>query len=307
MNDICIDILMSTYNGEKYIKNQIFSLQQQTHTNWKLYIRDDGSRDNTVKIINKFLNDERIHIITDNLGNLGVAKSFFSLLKYSTSDWVIFCDQDDIWFEKKLEILLTEGKKNLDPTLPSLVYCDASLYDDKQGVVVRNSIQRLNALSLKEFLFLNSGYQGSSVLFNRKLADFAKEYKRDFFMHDDIISLIAFTFGNVYFVQKSLMLYRQHDKNVTGNLVLNKINIIKQFFNTTSPVLSKKHYLEKKEFFSAFSHKLPKYEKELYSAYLKYPECSFFQRIMIILKYDFSLGGLRIPLLLKSILRKPLL
>jgi len=103
-----IDILMATYNGEKYIENQILSLQQQTHKNWILYIRDDGSTDSTLEILENFSkNDNRIKIIKDSLGcNLGAGKNFLTLTKYSLSEYVIFCDQDDIWFERKLELLL---------------------------------------------------------------------------------------------------------------------------------------------------------------------------------------------------------
>ena len=86
-----IDILMATYNGEKYIENQILSLQQQTHKNWILYIRDDGSTDSTLEILENFSkNDNRIKIIKDSLGcNLGAGKNFLTLTRYSLSEYVI--------------------------------------------------------------------------------------------------------------------------------------------------------------------------------------------------------------------------
>jgi len=304
---ITIDILMAIYNGEKYINNQILSLFQQTHTNWKLYIRDDCSTDDTLNIVKKYVKqDRRITIVQDNKDNIGAGKSFFTLLEYSTSNWIIFCDQDDIWFEKKLEILLEVGKKKLNKSVPSLVYCDANAYSDKEGIILYNSIQRLNAKKLNEFLFLNSGYQGSSVLFNKKLASLVKNYKREFFMHDDIISLIAFSLGEVIYIPKSLMLYRQHGKNVTGNLVLNKFGIIKQFFRTNAFVLHKTHYNEKKMFFEEFSSLMNETNKKLFKEYLEYPQKSYVCRLFIIIKNKFSLGGKIFPLLIKSLLRKPL-
>jgi len=106
-----VDILMATYNGEKYIKNQLLSLQQQTFSDWNLLIRDDGSTDNTLDIIQEFKkHDSRIKIIeTDGVKGRGPGRNFLELTKCSLSKYVIFCDQDDIWFEKKLELLVGTG------------------------------------------------------------------------------------------------------------------------------------------------------------------------------------------------------
>ena len=102
-----VDILMATYNGGKYLRNQLLSLQQQTHKDWILWVRDDGSTDDTMVILLEFAeSDDRIKIVGKTRGErLGPGGNFLGLTKYSTADYVIFCDQDDIWFEKKLEIL----------------------------------------------------------------------------------------------------------------------------------------------------------------------------------------------------------
>ena len=92
-----VTILMSTYNGENFLAEQIESIQQQTYTDWTLLIRDDGSKDKTREIIKRFaLEDDRITFINPNkTENLGVIKSFFTLLKYQESDYYLFSDQDD--------------------------------------------------------------------------------------------------------------------------------------------------------------------------------------------------------------------
>lgn len=97
-----VDILMATYNGEKYLRNQLLSLQQQTYEDWTLWVRDDGSTDDTPFILRKFAeSDSRIIIVEEDAGQrLGPGRNFLGLTKYSTADYVIFCDQDDIWFEK---------------------------------------------------------------------------------------------------------------------------------------------------------------------------------------------------------------
>ena len=99
-----IEILMATYNGEKYIGEQINSIINQTYTNWNLLIRDDGSKDKTLNIIKKYEKmDNRIILIRDNKDNLGFVKNFEELLKKSRTEFVMFSDQDDYWLENKIE------------------------------------------------------------------------------------------------------------------------------------------------------------------------------------------------------------
>ena len=120
-----VTILMSTYNGENFLAEQIESIQQQTYTDWTLLIRDDGSKDKTRDIINRFsLEDDRIVFINpDQTENLGVIKSFFTLLKYQESDYYLFSDQDDTWLPEKLSLQL-EKASQYPSNKPLLVYTD---------------------------------------------------------------------------------------------------------------------------------------------------------------------------------------
>ncbi len=304
---IHIDILLATYNGKKYLPAQLFSLLQQTHTNWTLWIYDDCSTDDTQKIILDFCRlDSRIRHVENLSTNQGAAKSFFSLLRYANSPYIIFCDQDDIWFEKKLAILLESAEKHLNINRPGLVYCDANLYSDLNGTITANTLPNFKANSLNEFLFLNSGYQGSSTLFNNSLLSYAKRYNGEFYMHDDIIALIAHTFGDVQFIPKSLMLYRQHDQNVTGQFPTNKLNIIKRFLKPNRSVISPSHYHEINAFYKVFKSHMSKSNKKVYQLYIQYPRRSLMYRLLIIYYHNFSLGGYKFPLLIKTLLRKPM-
>ncbi|MFN6084115.1 MAG: glycosyltransferase, partial [Fluviicola sp.] len=103
-----VDILMCTYNGEAYIEQQIQSILDQTHTDFRLIIVDDISKDRTVEIIQKMmLLDKRIEL-HQNPKNLGYFNNFLSGLDYVTSDFLFFADQDDIWVENKLEVQLSD-------------------------------------------------------------------------------------------------------------------------------------------------------------------------------------------------------
>ena len=201
-----VDILMATYNGGKYLRNQLLSLQQQTHEDWILWVRDDGSTDDTMVILLEFAkSDSRIKIVEGaNRQRLGPGRNFMRLTKYSTADYVVFCDQDDIWFEKKLEFLVDFAEKNFDGAIPCLVYCDAHGYSDADGIITIDGVSQYHANSLREFLFFNGGYQGCSMLFNRRLCIMAAEYRANYyFLHDDVVALLAHSFGDVYFLPKS--------------------------------------------------------------------------------------------------------
>lgn len=304
-----IDILMATYNGEKYLRNQLLSLQQQTHENWILWVRDDGSSDSTLQIINDFSKlDPRIRNVSENSGiNLKPGKNFLGLTKYASSKYTIFCDQDDLWFEKKLELLCKFAEKNFDEARPCLVYCDAYGYSDIDGVISLDSVSKHHAKSLRQFLFFNSGYQGSSLLFNRNLCKLAAEYRANYFyMHDDVVSLLAHTFGQVFFLPKKLMLYRQHASNVTGNISKGLYHKIKRLLNNNTYVIDRRHFNEKISFFEAYQHELSGENKKIFTNFFLYPTKNIFGRLFIVLINNYSLGQYKFLLIIKTLLLKPL-
>lgn len=304
-----VDILMATYNGENHIRNQLLSLQQQTYKDWTLWVRDDGSNDETNRIVAEFAAlDNRINIVREQAGlRLGPGKNFVGLSRYAKSEYVIFCDQDDIWFEKKLEKLVFFAEKNFSSTKPCLVMCDGYGYSDKSGTITSDRVWLWYAKNLREFLFFNAGYQGCNVLFNRALTEYLATYKGGYFyMHDDVTSLIAHTFGHVFFMSDKLMLYRQHERNVTGNITTSILARLKLFFRKDAFVISKKHYLEKEAFFNSYCDEMNPDDRRLFAEYLSFPRRSLTGRIFSLARNRFSLGGQHFPLYLKTVLRRPL-
>lgn len=301
-----VDILLACYNGEKYIYNQLLSLQQQTHTNWHLHIRDDGSTDNTLNIINEFIaQDDRITLIKDDKKGLGAALNFKELFNYVTSEYVICCDQDDIWFEKKLELLLNEAQKKFENNKPCIVYCDGYGYDSNKGIITIESISTLHATSLNEFLFFNAGYQGCSILMNHTLAQIFREYKESFYMHDNIISLIAHTLGKVSFLPLKLMLYRQHSNNVTGNI--GPYSLYHKVFKARYPVISRIHLEEKKHFYNQFQTQISTSDRTLFQQYFLYSNTSnTLSKLKIIYQNKFTLGQYKYALYFKTLIRPTL-
>jgi len=304
-----VDILMATYNGGRHLRNQLLSLQQQTYEDWILWVRDDGSVDDTISILREFAGyDSRIKIVEEDFGrHLGPGKNFLGLTKYSAAEYVIFCDQDDIWFEKKLEVLVDFAERNFVSHIPCLVYCDAYGYSDAEGIITIDSVSRNHAKNLREFLFFNAGYQGSSMLFNHRLCKMSAEYRGDYFyMHDDVVSLLAHCFGHVYFLPKKLMLYRQHASKFTGNIDTSIYSYLRRAFDSKLYVLSAIHYKEKESFFKAYKDDLDTEAQQLFTAYLEFPKKGLCGRLYLIIRYKFSLGGNTLKLLVKTLLRRPI-
>lgn len=285
-----IDILLATYNGEKYIDTQISSIVNQTYTDWKLYIHDDGSTDSTVEKIKHWHSlDSRIIFIEDGIVFREPGRHFFHLMKYSTSDFICFADQDDLWFENKLSVMYEHiDKISLQP---ELVICGCYLWNlDEYSVVPK--IDFSCAHNLYEFLFLNGGLQGCAMLFNAALRSVAFEHDLSYlYMHDYLISLVAFTFGSVIYIDKKLFLYRQHEYNTSVHLQESRNNYIWQVMkNTDVPIVYAPAYKTVKSFFGAYAHKMTKEKACIYRQYLAFPSMNIIKRFFSIIFSKFSIG-----------------
>ena len=168
-----VTILLSTYNGEQFLAEQINSIQEQTYRDWQLLIRDDGSTDGTQAVIEDFCRkDDRISFINrEESQNLGVIQSFHSLLQYQDSDFYLFSDQDDVWLPDKIAMQLAEADK-YDSSLPLLVYTDLKVVDQELQVVhesmIRTQSDHANTELVQE-LTENTVTGGVSMI-NRALA-----------------------------------------------------------------------------------------------------------------------------------------
>ena len=129
-----IDILLATYNGESYLSSQLDSIINQSCDNWKILIRDDGSKDRTLEIIEWYTKkyNNQIFLIEDEKKNLGVCGNFSELLNHSHADYAMFCDQDDIWFKNKIKITfqkMKEMENTYGSDCPILVHTDLMVVD----------------------------------------------------------------------------------------------------------------------------------------------------------------------------------
>ena len=212
-----VDILMTTYNTEiKYLKQQIDSILNQTYKNICLLISDDNSTNKEVQNILKDYEkkDERIKIyIQDN--NLGYIKNFEFLLKESTSNYIMYADHDDIWYENKVEKSLEELiKKDVD-----LVYVNAEQIDE-DGQVIQKSyfkyknvplIKGTNNLAISRCIGI-----GCSQLFTKSVKDKMLPYTENVMAHDWLAAFIANENKGISYIEEPLFGYRLHNTNVFG-------------------------------------------------------------------------------------------
>lgn len=222
-----INILLATFNGEKYLSDQIKSIVDQDYKDWYLLIRDDGSNDSTLSIINDFARrfPNRISVINEERRNLGPVGSFFALMEKSTSPYIAFCDQDDIWETDKLSKQLDAVQKaemDYGKKLPLLVHSDLKVVDGNLNLI-SNSLWKYQKLfppkmTVTQRLLVQNCITGCTVLANQSLVDLALKVKNtsNLIMHDWWLALIASVKGKIVSMPEQTVYYRQHAQNDIG-------------------------------------------------------------------------------------------
>lgn len=247
-----IAILLATYNGDKYLEAQLKSICQQTYKNIKCYIHDDGSKDNTIKLLQKYSkNYVELFKIIEAPSTGGARANFMFLLRQVNEKYIMFCDQDDIWLPEKVEIMykrikeIEAGTDNNKPIVgfSDLVVVDQNLIeisDSFMSMTKRNTVE----LTINRLLARNAA-PGCTMIINNSLANRALNYLKEenLEMHDWWFMLIAATFGEIFYVNKGLMLYRQHINNEVGAHKRYSLVKVKKLFNLSLVSSTKKNIL----------------------------------------------------------------
>ena len=220
-----IEIVLATYNGERYLREQLDSILAQTYDNWILTVQDDCSTDKTPEILVEYqhLCPDKIKILPGNR-HYGCAKdNFFSLLLQSTAPYIMCSDQDDVWLANKLEVTLkkmqeTEGTQI--GRMPVLVHTDLSVVDDRLQMIAVSMahLQKIDPTrTAPRQLVAQNNVTGCTMMINRALLCMLGETPpHDAIMHDWWLALLAACFGKIAYVYFPTILYRQHDNNAVG-------------------------------------------------------------------------------------------
>lgn len=223
-------ILMSTYNGEKYIETQIESLLKQKSVQLDILVRDDGSKDNTTAILDKYQQAGVLKWYTGE--NLRPAKSFLHLLYNCPGDYdyYAFCDQDDYWLPEKMISAVNKMSDTSD--IPAMYYCDLQIVDSSLEPI-RKTSNFQKGICIPQML-LAYCIPGCSMVMNRKLHDIIIKHLPDpdtVTMHDCWVYYICtYIGGRIIGDNNCLIQYRQHGKNAVGAVsisVKDKVKMIK--------------------------------------------------------------------------------
>lgn len=211
-----ISVCMATFNGERYIREQIDSILPQLNDEDEIIVSDDGSCDETINILNSF-QDRRIKVIANN-GRHGIVPNFENALKNSSGDYIFFSDQDDIWKDNKVN------------------KCVLALKD--ADLVVHNSrvlFERECSKELDFFQWRHSGpgywknlykntFVGNCMAFRKEVKDYALPFPKHILWHDMWIGLITEKHGVTKFINDQLLYYRRHDGNASSTCSVSSFN-----------------------------------------------------------------------------------
>lgn len=208
-----VNVLMSTYNGERYLKEQLDSIIAQENVDVDILVRDDGSNDSTLDILHEYEERGMVHWYKGK--NQGPARSFLTLLRDSSdeADYYAFSDQDDFWKPEKLSVAVEKLKRT--DNVPALYFSRTQMTDSvlaPTGIVAINPLLTFGESLVYEFI------PGCTMVFNRKLRDIINKYSPEYLpMHDVWIYSVALAVGaKIYFDETPYILYRQHSSNTIG-------------------------------------------------------------------------------------------
>lgn len=219
-----VAILLATYNGGRYLEQQLTSILMQTYSGWHILARDDGSCDNTVEILESFAQryPGRLRLVKDELGHLGARGNFGRLLEEADADYIAFCDQDDVWHPHRIELGLArvrELEEIRGRHSPILVFSDVMVVDEHLRVVAPSfwTYARLTPLKARwRDLLTDSPAAGCTFLFNRALRDAVVPIPEEAVLHDRWVVLVASLLGYVDAMPVATVMYRQHTANSVG-------------------------------------------------------------------------------------------
>jgi glycosyltransferase involved in cell wall biosynthesis len=223
MNGTNISVCMATYNGEKYIRAQIESILIQLSENDEIIISDDGSTDQTIKIV-KEISDTRI-VVVRNTSKKGVTSNFENALKNATGDLIFLSDQDDIWMPDKVEIC-REGLNEND-----LVVSNCMVIDENQNVIYKSyfDVAKSGPGFFKNFY--RSTYLGCCLAFRKDILSVALPIPPTLLLfHDWWFGFIAERCFKVKFIQRPCMYYRRHGETTSNTLAKSDLNLTNKIF-----------------------------------------------------------------------------
>lgn len=287
-----VSIAIATYNGEKYLRDQLDSLYSQTIIPDEIIVVDDCSNDATKDILEEYNAKKGLrYIINEN--NLGVNKNFEKAIRSCKSEYIMICDQDDIWMPHKIETSLNKIKA-LEKNFKGPVCVSSQCYhiDANGEIISRVRKIRKDNYSIYDNILSPPGLtQGCTLIFNRKLFDILRNFPSEkICLYDGYIGFVSASVGFKYNMAESLMYHRHHNSNVTASLTNTKTKALyklsqykyqlKQCF--VPSIIPKQRFKTLELIYSEYSSIFTDEAKSLYQELNEFEKSNFSQKIYIL-------------------------
>jgi len=301
-----VDILLATYNGERFLAEQIESLLGQDYVHTRLVIRDDASSDGTMAIIQKFIKQypDKISLLNDSGDNVGSAANFFRLIESSNADYVMLSDQDDVWLPDKVSMTMETMRANEEkygPETPILIHTDLRVTSGNLSGISDSfwNYQKISPdCDAINRLLVQNVVTGCTVMINRSLMALVRPVSAGIIEHDWWLALIAASFGRIAFVPKPTILYRQHGENAVGAVKWSTLGMIRKSLSAENKnrmaARLEKTRLQAAQFLKIYDDILMPATRRIIWRYATLDELSFFPRLFCVIRCRFfKIGVLR--------------
>lgn len=305
-----IVILMATYQGEKYLEEQLRSITEQDYPDWELVVRDDGSSDRTLLLLSAYANryPDRITVRRGE-ENLGGTKNFLTLLRDAAvraesaaakgeRTYFMFSDQDDFWHPDKLRLTLFRMKQleaRYGADVPALVFTDARVVDEGRRELAP-SFYGLQHFNLKKrtlpHLLMENMVIGCTAMMNAALAGLVERLPEHARYHDWWMALLAAAFGHTSYLPVATLDYRQHGNNVVGAQGFGRYAGRRAAALLAQRKTLRANYRQAKEFFELYGGRLPGHPAGQLAAFLALPDENFIARRVDALRGGYLKSGL---------------
>ncbi len=216
-----ITVCIATYNGARFIEQQIRSILPQLEENDEIIVSDDGSTDNTISLISA-ISDHRIKTVINNGEKHSPTTNFENALKYAKGDYIFLSDQDDIWMPQKVKKMMCIFKQGGYECVVS----DAMVTDAKGNITSHSLFNIMHVKHSRIYnLFAYNGYTGCCMAFSRNVLEKSLPFPKDIPMHDIWIGNVAAFFFNVGFINEPLIMFRRHEDAASCNGMRNRYSV----------------------------------------------------------------------------------
>lgn len=303
-----VNIILSAYNGEKYIGEQISSIIDQTYKNWVLYIFDDGSSDLTENIVSEYARNypEKIFFIKNDR-NYGSTLSFLYGLKYvynissdklnNTEQFYMFCDQDDVWLKDKIAVslkVLNKMEKRHAAATPLSVFTDALIVDENLRFI-KESFYKADKLKPRHTdlnrLLMENKCLGCTMMMNSAAAAVIRIPEEGIRYHDWWTALSVTAFGHIRYIKVPLIMYRQHSDNQVGQKDF--AGYVSERTSSTDNIRNrlKLTFHQAEVFRDAYMTDLKERKLKTIEMFIRMEHEGFFKKRLICIKYRFFKSG----------------